>query len=40
MLGRDASDAMLAAAVAAEIDRLERQAVTLRRLRRERLGGV
>jgi len=31
-LGRDASIAMLAAAVNAEIDRLERQAATLRRL--------
>jgi len=32
-LGSDASDSMLAAAVEAEIVRLERQAVTLRRLR-------
>jgi hypothetical protein len=33
MLGRDASKSMLASAVEAEIDRLERQASTLRRLR-------
>ncbi len=32
-LGRDASTTLLAAAVNAEIDRLERQAATLRRLR-------
>ncbi len=32
-LGRDASPAMLALAIGAEIDRLERQAATLRRLR-------
>ena len=32
-LGRDASGPTLAAAVDAEIDRLERQAATLRRLR-------
>ena len=32
-LGRGASDAMLAMAVEAEINRLERQAATLRRLR-------
>ena len=38
-LGRDASGATLAAAVEAEINRLERQAGTLRRLR-ESLFGV
>jgi len=32
-LGRDASPTLLAAAVEAEIDRLERQATSLRRLR-------
>lgn len=37
-LGRDASGSMLAAAVEAEVDRLERQAVTLRRLRQTLLG--
>lgn len=37
-LGRDASGPTLAAAVELEIDRLERQAVTLRRLRDALLG--
>ena len=39
-LGRDASDASLAAAVTDEIDRLERQAATMRRLREGLLGGA
>jgi hypothetical protein len=37
-LGRDASASMLAEAVEAEIDRLDRQATTLRRLREGLLG--
>jgi hypothetical protein len=37
-LGRDASHAMLAAAVNAEIDRLQRQAATLRLLQEGLLG--
>jgi hypothetical protein len=37
-LGRDASTTILAAAVNAEIDRLERQADALRRLRETLLG--
>lgn len=37
-LGRDASGTVLAAAVEAEINRLERQAATLRRLRETLLG--
>jgi hypothetical protein len=37
-LGRDASSPTLAEAVEAEIERLERQAVTLRRLRESLLG--
>ncbi len=37
-LGRDASPPMLAAAVDAEINRLERQAAALRRLRAGLLG--
>jgi hypothetical protein len=37
-LGRDASNTILAASVAAEIDRLERQAATLKRLRETLLG--
>ena len=37
-LGRDASGTMLAAAVDAEINRLERQAATLRRLRAGLVG--
>ena len=37
-LGRDASDLILAAAVASEIDRLEREAATLRRLRETVFG--
>jgi hypothetical protein len=36
--GADASNSVLAVAVDAEIDRLERQAVTLRRLRENLLG--
>ena len=32
-LGRDASDLVLSAAIGSEIDRLEREAATLRRLR-------
>jgi hypothetical protein len=39
-LGRDASHTALAAAVGAEINRLERQAATLRRLRETLLGVV
>ena len=39
-LGKDASNTMLARAVEAEIDRLERQAATLRRLREGLLGVV
>ena len=39
-LGRDASGPMLAAAVEAEIERLERQAGTLLRLRGSLLGGA
>ena len=39
-LGRDASLTMLAASVEAEIDRLDRQAATLRRLRETLLGVV
>jgi hypothetical protein len=38
-LGVDASPAMLADSVRAEIDRLDRQAATLRRLRQKLLGG-
>jgi hypothetical protein len=38
MLGRDASQTMLTAAVNAEIDRLERQAATLRLLQADLLG--
>jgi hypothetical protein len=37
-LGQDATPAMLADAVRAEIDRLDRQAATLRRLREGLLG--
>ena len=37
-LGRDAPDAALAAAVGAEIDRLERDATVLRKLRSELFG--
>jgi hypothetical protein len=37
-LGRDAAGPTLAAAVEAEIERLERQAATLRRLQTGRLG--
>ena len=37
-LGRDASPTMVVAAVEAEIERLERQAATLRRLRGALLG--
>jgi hypothetical protein len=37
-LGRDASHTILALAVGAEIDRLERQAATLRRLRQSLVG--
>ena len=39
-LGGDASQTMLAAAVATEINRLEQQAVTLRRLRESLLTSV
>lgn len=39
-LGRDASNSMLADAVEAEIDRLDRQAATLRQLRETLLGGA
>ena len=37
-LGRDAPDAALAAAVGAEIDRVERDAAVLRKLRSELFG--
>jgi hypothetical protein len=37
-LGWDASDATLAAAIGAEIDRLDREAATLRKLRAGLLG--
>jgi hypothetical protein len=39
-LGKDASNTILTAAVEAEIDRLERQAATLRRLRKTVLDGL
>jgi hypothetical protein len=39
-LGSDASGSMLAAAVEAEINRLERQATTLRSMRETLLGGA
>jgi hypothetical protein len=37
-LGRDASDTILASAIGSEIDRLEREAATLRRLRAALFG--
>lgn len=39
-LGRDASDLILSAAVGSEIDRLEREAATLRKLRETIFGVV
>jgi hypothetical protein len=39
-LGRGATDATLATAIEAEIDRLEREAGTLRKLRSELLGAA
>jgi hypothetical protein len=39
-LGRDATDATLATAIGAEIDRLEREAGTLRKLRSGLLGAA
>jgi hypothetical protein len=39
-LGRDPSNTMLATAVEAEINRLERQAATLRRMREHLLRGM
>jgi hypothetical protein len=39
-LGREATDAVLATAIGTEIDRLEREAATLRKLRSALLEGI